>query len=205
MNVTRSIRNLLLGLALLLMVALGALSGCSSGGSSGTGITVPPAADAKQAYSIALSAVSTVAPDGKLLVCQTRKAITASATPSWDFLIGSPKTDDIYTVLVDNGKAQFSTYGKAGLTATQWAEVPRLEAWKIDSNAAHEKAVAVYPNGKDAAYFAGFVTYVPQSATTPKDMRAMRWILSFDPASKGSAPTSTVDVDLTTGAAALAQ
>ena len=151
-----------------------------------------------------MTKLATTAPDAKLLVAQTAAPLTATSTPSWEFLIGSPKTDVIYAVMVSGGKSQSQVYGSAGLKAAEWAAVPTTDAWKIDSNVAHEKAVALNPDGKSAAYIVGFVTYIPKSA--PKSSaKPMVWSVSFDPTSKGKAPTTTVDVDMSTGVASWAK
>ena len=205
MTTTRTSHYIRIGLALALVLAVGALAGCSSG-TSGKSNTSKPSAGmtAKEALKTAVSTLTTAAPDGKLLVAQTAGPVSSTSTPVWEFLIGSPKTDVIYAVVIQQGKGQFEEYGKANLSSAEWAQVPAVDAWKIDSDVAHDKALSVYPNGKTAAYVAGFVTYVPKSASTP-GTKAMTWTYNFDPASKGKAATSTVDVDMVTGAAALAK
>ena len=205
MNLKKTVLYMRLGMALGLVLTIGALAGCGS--SSQTTPTGPSPADtatAKKAFAIAVSTLSTTAPDGKLLVAQASGPITATSTPSWEFLIGSPKTDVIYAVLVTGSKGQFQQYGKAGLSAAEWAAVPAPSAWKIDSNTAHEKAVAVHSPGKSAAYILGFVTYVPKSAKN-STAKPMVWNIQFDPTTQGSAPTSTVDVDMSTGVATYAK
>lgn len=202
----RTARHISIVLALALVLALGALAGCtnSQSGSSSTG-TKPASTTAKDAYNIAYAAVAaTQAPDGKLLVCQAADTITATSAPIWEFLIGSPRTNVVYAVLVKDGKAQSSQYGSAGLSPTEWSAVPSIQEWKIDSPEAHDNALTVYPQGKDAAYFMGFVTYIPQSAKNSTS-KPMTWIVSFDPTTKGTAATSTVDVNMTTGAATIAK
>jgi hypothetical protein len=186
---------------LLLATAIVFAAGCSSGAQA----PVPGALTAKAAYKIAQSTLSTTAPDGKLLVLQAVEPITATSSPTWDFLIGSPKTDVVYQVVVKDGKGESQQYGKAGLTSAQWGEVPADTAWKIDSDVAIANALSVYPNGKNAGYIPGFVTYIPKDAAEYKQVKQMTWIINFDPASQGNAPTSTVEVDLASGQAALAK
>ena len=190
------------GVALAVALVVAALVGCA--GSKSAAPTAPPQTTAKAALTAAMSAVATQAPDGKILVVQTAQPVTATSTPVWEFLIGSPKTSLIYAVQVQGAQARAQPYGKANFTPAEWASVPANDKWKIDSDTALEKALAIYPNGKGAAYLPGFVTYLPKSA---KDTaaRPMKWIITFDPASKGSAATSTVDVDVTTGEATLAK
>lgn len=204
MNPNPIFRSIRVGLALALLLVIGLIAGCTGSSSSGSSSSSQPAVyTAQHAYNVAMSTLSTTAPDGKLLVVQSAAPITPTSTPTWDFLIGSPKTDTIYAVEVAYGQGKFQEYGKAGLTAQEWASVPATSTWKIDSDVAHEKAVAVHAAGKSADYIMGFVTYVPPKATTAT-AKPMTWLVSFDPQVQGSAPTSTVGVDLTTGAAAYA-
>jgi hypothetical protein len=204
-KVNRKTRSIIVGLAVVSMLLIGLLAGCASSTTSTSTPTAPAdTSTAKKAFAVAMSTLSTAAPDGKLLVLESGGAITPTSTPSWQFLIGSPKTGTIYAVNVVNGKGQFQEYGPSGLSAAEWAAVPSIDAWKIDSDAAYQKAVVVHPGGKSAPYIVGFVTYIPKSAgkTTTK---AMQWLVTFDPKAQGKAPTSTVDVDVTTGAAAYAK
>jgi hypothetical protein len=202
----RTARHLGIVLALALVLAAGALAGCGSSNStaSSTTATKPAGLTAKAAYALAIASVATSAPDGKLLVCQAADTLTATATPVWEYLIGSPKTNKVFAVLVQNGKAQASEYGSAGLTPAEWSAVPSTDQWQVDSPQAHDNAVKVYPTGKDAAYFMGFVTYVPKSAAKNASP-SMTWIVSFDPKSLANshATTSTINVDMRTGAATI--
>jgi hypothetical protein len=199
----RSSTILRVGLALAIMMLLGIVAGCSQPQSTAPTSTPPAPKNltAKQAYALALSKATSDVPDAKLLLAQTGGPVTATSTITWQFLVGSPKTDKVWVITVDGSKVTTpAVYGKAGLSPAEWKLVPSADAWKVDSTEGHDKAIAVYTNGKNAAYFMGFVTYVPKAA---KNLGApMKWVVSFDPASKGSAPTSTVNVDLTTGQAA---
>jgi hypothetical protein len=203
MNRTRIARYYLLAIALASVLAIGAVTGCTTAKPAAT-TTPADTSTAKGALTVAMSTLSTAAPDGKLLVAQSAAAITATSTPAWNFLIGSPKTDKIYAVAVMNGKGRFQEYGPAGLSAAEWTSVPATSAWKIDSDTAHTNAVAVHTGGKNASYILGFVTYIPKSAAGTKT-QAMKWFVAFDPKSQGKAPTSTVDVDMVTGAASFAK
>jgi hypothetical protein len=184
----------------LLLIALAA--GCTSN-SANTPSTAPTA---KAAYQIAVSSLSTMAPQGKLLVAQTDGPISATTTTmTWEFLVGDPKSDKVYSVVVANGKAQAQEYAPStGLSKEEWAKIPDVSAWKIDSDQAIQAATKLYPNGKTARFLPGFVTYIPASAKTAT-VKPMTWIFNFDPSTKGSAPTSTVEVDLQTGQAAYAK
>jgi hypothetical protein len=206
-NHMRIARHVRIGLALALVLAIGAIAGCTSNNKtdSSTGEASATAGSAKTAYGVAISSLSTKAPDGKLLVCQAADTITPTSTPVWEFLIGSPKTNAVWAVLVREGKAEASEYGSADLSADEWKAVPEESAWKVDSPQAYDSALKVYPNGKTADYFMGFVTYIPKSAQKENTTKPMTWIVSFDPTSKGTAATSTVNVDMGTGTATLAK
>lgn len=203
---TSIIRSLRVGLALAIMLTIGAAAGCNSKSGASSTTKTKPADTTKVtgAASVALSSVTTAAPDGKILLGQIVSPIATTATPMWEFLVGSPKTGQVYAVLVNNGVGQSKDYGKVVLKAAEWKKVPDVSAWKIDSDVALADALKIYPQGKTSAYSAGFVTFVPSSA--PKTaVKAMTWNINFDPASKGKAPTSTVLVDMVTGATSFAK
>jgi hypothetical protein len=210
-NPTRSAQLLRLGLALAIVLAIGAIAGCSpskpaESTTTTTKTPTPPTVvlTAKQAFAVAISSLTSSMPDGKLLVAQVASPVTATSSPVWEFLIGSPKTGKIVAVMVPNGQVQAQPYGDANLKAAEWASVPTTATWKIDSDIAIAKALAVHPDGKSAGYFMGFVTYVPKAKATPES-KTMEWIVSFDPKAQGKAPTSTVEVNLSTGVAAFAK
>jgi len=204
-NTPKSVRMLL---ALVLLVGALALAACSSSSqtsssSSTSSTTAPTGTTAKDLLPKAMSELSTAAPDGKLLVCQSFQPITTTSTPGWEYLVGSPKSGKVYAVLIMGGKTQFMEYGTAGLSPDQWTQIPSVDEWKIDSDVAHEKALTVYPQGKNAAYYPGFVTYVPKNQQNSNNV-PMTWYVRFDPSSRGNAATDTVLVDMRTGAARLA-
>lgn len=184
-------------------IALAVVLGATLGGCKKSTTTTTPAAGqtAQQALKVAQSAVATVAPDSKLLVVSTA-GVVATEAPVWQYLLGSPKNDTVYAVIVAQGKTeQASEYGKANLSATEWAAVPAPGEWKIDSPDAHAKALAAYSPGTNSTpYTMGFVTYIPQQSTQT-DTKPMTWVVTFDPASMNSkVTTSTVYVNATTGA-----
>jgi hypothetical protein len=177
------------------MIAL--LAGCTS---------APSGTTAKAAYKLAMSSLSTMAPEGKLLIAQATEPINSrTTTAGWEFLVGDPKTNKVFAVIVSNGKAQAQEYGNAGLSASEWAKIPALSEWKIDSDKAIETAVKFYPAGSTAQFFPGFVTYIPQSASQTDTVKPMTWVFDFDPATRGTAPTNTVEVDLRSGVATYAK
>jgi hypothetical protein len=153
---------------------------------------------------VAQSELTTTAPDAKLLVVQTAEATVATATPSWVYLFGSPSTGRTYAVYIVEGKSMGAQeYGSAGLTDDEWSHVPDLDAWKVDSDVAYQKALSASgAKGDPAAYIMGLVTYMPAAETST--VEPFVWNVQFDPGNSG-ATTSTVEVNATTGAAAIAK
>ena len=177
-------------LAMLLLVA-----GCGKQAAS----TTSNAATAKSALPVAVSALSTTAPDAKLLVVQTAEPVTTTSTPVWSYLFGSPKSGKTYLVMVRDGKVMQTTeYGTAGLTAKDWAAIPSTDEWKVDSPAAYDTAKGAAKASDKAAFTIGFINYVPASAKDVSTKPGI-WYVSFDPATSG-ATTGTVGVDVKTGA-----
>lgn len=150
---------------------------------------------------VARSAISTMAPDAKLLLVQTATSLAPTETPVWAYLFGSPTNDKTYVVYVSNGKTmQAAEYGTAGLSEKEWGEVPGTDDWKIDSAAAYDKAVDA--SGLSAApsfYNMGFLTYVPSSDET-NTTKPFVWHVQLIPSGSGDA-TASVRVDAKTGAA----
>lgn len=192
-----SSRSKITTLAVAAILSIALLAGC--GGNSGTTTATGPTA--KGSLPVARSALSTMAPDAKLLVVQTAQAVTATATPVWGYLFGSPKTDKTFVVYVENGKAMAAQeYGTAGLTAQEWAAVPGTDLWKIDSDQAYKTAFAAGGGkGTPEAYAMGLVTYVPKAAAT-STVSPFVWSVVFQPGASG-VTTATIEVDAKTGTA----
>ena len=186
---------------LALAVALGAtVVGCNSSKPPGTTpAPVKAAPTAKAGLEAATSALSTTAPEAKLLVVQTANSVTPTSPPVWSYLFGSPKDDKTYMVYIKGGKlAEPPTeYGTAGLKKDEWAVVPNTDAWKIDSDVAYKTAQEASGAKSEGAYTMGFITHVPTSDKT-STTEAFIWYISFDQASGAS--TGTVQVDAKTGA-----
>jgi hypothetical protein len=198
--------------ALAMALSLGVLAGCTSTTTTGTSTSKPKpvkSADtstAKTSAEFALSELATIAPDGKILLGDSVAPVPATATPIWQFFVASEKKAMVYTVLVTKGKAQHREYAKITLKAAEWAKVPALSAWKIDSGEARLKALTVYPQGKNAQFISQFLTYRPEGASKTGAAKPMTWQVTFDPASnKSKAPTTTILVDMVTGAASFAK
>jgi hypothetical protein len=203
---TRSLRA---ALALILVLLAGSLAACNSGSGSKADTTKPAdTSDTRLAKNAAITALQTVDakhPGVKLLYGQLVSPVTATATPMWQFLVGSPDDNSVYSTMVGGGKARWQSYGSVKMAKAEWSKVPTTTVWKIDSDVALKNALQLYPNGKKGAYFASFMTYLPDAATD-RSTKPMVWTFSFDPSvSKGSAPTSTVIVDMVTGKASFAE
>jgi hypothetical protein len=187
-------------LAAALALAMALLAGCGQ----------TPAAKIKGGptaldnLAVARSALTTRAPDAKLLVVQTAQGVEPTGTPVWGYLFGSPSTDKIYIVYVAHGTSMGAQeYGKAGLSKAEWAKVPGTDSWKIDSPDAYSKALAASgAKGAPRAYMMGLMTYKPQVDTSTAE--PFVWSVRFDPGKSG-ATTRTIDVNANTGAATVSK
>lgn len=200
---TTQSRALRAALALVLVLLAGALAACNSGKKPESELSkvhkFVDTTNAKNAAATALQTVDAKHPGVKLLYGQMIAPTTTTSTAMWQFLLGSPEDSTLYTVIVNSGRAQWQTSGSVTMAKPEWSKVPTMTAWKVDSDVALKKALAVFPNGRKSKYFASFITYLPDSATD-RSIKPMQWVLSFDPSvNKGSAPTSTVLVDMATG------
>jgi hypothetical protein len=185
--------------AALATVATLVLVGCTTS-TTQTPTVVSSVNTARHAYEIARSALSTIAPDGRMLIAETVWPVSATSTPIWQFLIGSPKTGTTYAAVVNQGQGFYQKYSEKALPANEWAAVPLDSAWKVDSDAALTAALGAFPAGKGAPYTERLVTYVPKSAKAPA--KPMTWAVAFQP-QEGA--TTTVEVDVSTGAATLSK
>lgn len=183
-------------LALALLVA-----GC---GSKSSGSTVEPGPTALGSLPAARSALSTMAPDAKLLVVQSAQAVTPTGTPVWAYLFGSPSNDKTFVVYLTGGQSMGAQeYGTAGLSADEWKNVPGTDGWTVDSDTAYTKALAASgAKGDPAAYMMGLLTY--KSAEDTSTIKPFVWRVIFDPGKSG-ATTGTIEVDAKTGAATVAK
>jgi hypothetical protein len=193
-----------LSLALVVALALTVLTatGCGNKAGSSTTPPKPQGQTAKQALPVAESAISTTAPDAKLLLVQTAQAVTPTSTPVWSYLFGSPKSGMLYVVRVADGTAMPpSEYGKATEVGTfEWDKIPNLDQWKVDSDGAYEDAYAVSgAKSVPAQYVMGMLTYVPKTEET-STAQPFVWAVQFDPGTSGAVP-NIINVNATTGAA----
>ncbi len=186
--------RLLLVVALLLTVAT--VTGCGTKKSTTTNVAKPAGETAKNAYPTALTAVeATAAPDAKLLLVQTARTVTPTSTPVWAYLFGSPKSEKLFIVEVQNGKADKPTlYGTAAKGQIEWAKVPGIDQWKIDSDEAYVKAVQAAAIKGTPPYLMGFLTYTPSSQAT-STAEPFVWNVQFT-----SGFTGVIRVNATTGA-----
>ena len=183
-------------LALALLVA-----GC---GSKSSGSTVEPGPTALGSLPAARSALSTMAPDAKLLVVQSAQAVTPTGTPVWAYLFGSPSNDKTFVVYMTGGQSMGAQeYATAGLSADEWKKVPGTDDWTVDSDTAYTKALAESgAKGDPAAYMMGLLTY--KSAEDTSTIKPFVWQVFFDPGKSG-ATTGAIEVDAKTGAASVAK
>jgi hypothetical protein len=182
------------------MLAAGLLAGCAQTPAT----TAAGGATAQAGLKAAQSALSTTAPDAKLLVVQTAQAVSPTATPVWGYLFGSPSTDKTYVVYLSNGKSMgMQEYGTSGLSAADWKKVPSSDAWKVDSDVALSKAWALTgTSGNPPAYLMGFMTFKPKTDTST--VEPFVWSVQFDPGTSGG-PAKAYNVNATTGAASVAK
>lgn len=199
----RSRSKRLLGAVVLVMaLAAAALAGC---GTSSTGSTTPKVATGSTAMGslpVAKAALSTTAPDAVLLVVQTAQAVSTTGTPVWGYLLGSPKTDKTYVVYVAGGKSMgVQEYGKSGLKADEWKQIPSTDKVKIDSDVAVKNALkASGARGVPNAYMIGMLMYKPKTDTST--VEPMVWQVQFDPGKSG-ATSDNITVNAETGATAV--
>jgi len=194
-------RGLRAALALILVLLAGSLVACNSASDSKADLksATNDTSLAKNAAATALQTINAKHPGVKLLYCQMVSPTNATSTPMWQFLIGSPDDNSVYSAMVGNGQARWQSYGSVKMGKAEWSKVPTTTVWKIDSDVALKKALELFPNGKKGTYFASFMTYLPDAATD-RSTTPMQWMFNFDPTlGKGSAPTSTVMVDMVTG------
>ncbi|PKQ15719.1 MAG: hypothetical protein CVT67_08355 [Actinobacteria bacterium HGW-Actinobacteria-7] len=193
-------RTRLIGVVLVavLALAMALLAGCGKKAAP----VVENGPSALGSLAVAQSALSTTAPDAKLLLVQTVQGVEPTGTPTWAFLFGSPTSDKTYVVYMAGGKSMGSEeYGTAGLDKTQWAAVPGLETWKIDSDEAYTKAfTAGGGKGVPLAYVMGLTTYKPEGVTST--VEPFVWSVQFDPGESG-VTTSPVNVNASTGEASI--
>lgn len=200
MKKARSTAALTFILALALTLSALGVAGCGKKATTSTAPTKPQGQTAKEALSKAQSALSTTAPDAKLLLIQTAGAVTPTSTPVWAYLFGSPKTGELYVVRVAGGAAMPpSVYGKAADLGTfEWDKVPNLDQWKVDSAEAYDKALkASGAKGDPRQWVMGFLTYVPKTESTQTATPFM-WSVQFDPGTSGASP-NVIEVNATTG------
>lgn len=190
-----AVATALAAVALLLLAA-----GCGSKSST----TTKSGPTALGSLSNARSSLSTMAPDAKLLLVQMAQGTTPTSTPAWAYLFGSPSNDKTFVVYTTEGKVmQAGEYGQAGLSADEWKKVPGTEDWKVDSDEAYKKALAVSgAKGDPAGYYMGLMIYKATEDTST--IKPLVWQVFFDPGESG-ATTSTVEVDAKTGAASVAK
>jgi hypothetical protein len=182
------VATLVLGAALLV--------GCTKTAAVKTGPT------ARGNLPVAQSALSTTAPDAKLMSVRTYQPTGPTEAPAWIFLFGSPSMNSLFRVYVTNGQLVFvQPAGGVGLAASAWAAMPGTDAWTVDSDAAFAKAAAATKAvGTASAYSMGFETI--KSSMDASAAQPFVWRVTLYTGSTNTT-MSTVDVNATTGAASI--
>lgn len=170
----------------------------------GTTAAEKPAASgptARGGLGVARAALSTAAPDAKLLLVQTVQPATETSGPVWGYLYGSQQADTTYLVYVQDGELiQVQKYGQVGLSAQQWAEVPGDDDWSIDSDQAVKAAAqALGATSTPGAFLMGMQTYVPETTATAQVAKPLTWYISLPSAMMSGDVSGTIMVDAKTG------
>ncbi len=194
------VRSVVLGMILVVAVALASvLSGC---GADSKTADAPPLGTkdltALQALKVAQDSIESVAPDARVLIVTTTRVVEPTATPEWQFLLGSPASNMTYAVVVTEGQAMASPYTTSTLSADEWAALPSGEDIKVDSDEARSKALKAYPDGTDDVYVINLLAGAP-GVPTSSLTKPMTWVVMFDPTRASGDQTSTVEIDATTG------
>jgi hypothetical protein len=189
-----------LSVLVILIVALALVAGLLVGCGKNPGAGAKVGSTALDNLSVARSALSTVAPDAKLLVARLATDTVPGAAEVWGYYFGSPATDEGYFVHLANGLSMgWQDDGRVGLTPGEWAAVPGTDAWKVDSDVAYAKAVAASGlSTSPAGYMMGLETYKFSDDTST--VEPFVWRVLLYPAASAEA-TIHVDVNATTGAA----
>lgn len=147
---------------------------------------------------VARSSATSEAPDARLLVASTSDRTAPGAVPTWNYFFGSPSKGKTYLIVVAHGTSMpAQEVNDTGYSTGELSKVPDATAWKIDSDIAYAKAFAASGfKAKPAAYTMGLETYQAQSDTST--VRPFVWRVRLFPAD-GSASTTTIDVNATTG------
>jgi hypothetical protein len=152
-------------------------------------------------YNAAEKSMKAVQPDAVFIVAQTPGVISADPSPEWIYLFASKKTNKGYAVTIAKGKSDkpLEISNKA-LLANEWAKIPPVSDWKIDSDVALEKASAAYTQRFGAKppvkYGMAMPAFVSDSAANKATgFKNMVWMVMFDPEGKAR----PIQVDAQTG------
>lgn len=155
--------------------------------------------------STAESALTTMAPDARLLVVGGDVTPASGTAPVWTYLFGAPDTGLMYSVSISNGNSMGATdLGTSPLTEDEWDAVPANGSWELDSDAALEKALAFAGLEEPPATYSMLLnSYIPEASVSERPTEAMVWYVSFGADDSGEAGR-VVAVDATTGEASFA-
>jgi hypothetical protein len=152
-------------------------------------------------YSAAEKAMKAVQPDAVFIVAETPGVISTDPSPEWIYLFASKKTNKGYAVTIAKGKSDKPLeLSSEALLADEWAKVPPVSDWKIDSDVTLEKASAAYTQRfgakPPAKYGMAMPAFVSDSAANKSGgFKNMVWMVMFDP--EGTA--RPIQVDARTG------
>ena len=152
-------------------------------------------------YNAAEKAMKAVKPDAVFIGAQTSGVISTVPSPVWVYLFADKKTNKGYAVTIAKGKSDKPLkLSSAALLANEWAKVPPVSDWKIDSDVALKKASAAYTQRFGAKaptkYGMAMPVFVSDSAANKsRGFKNMVWMVMFDP--EGTA--RSIQVDAKTG------
>lgn len=190
-------------MALALAVAL--LPGCGTKGDTvpKTGSVPKTGPTALDNLGTARSALSTMAPDARLLTVRLAgDTLSVGQIPVWVYFFGSPSTDKGYIVGATDGLSMGAREVRTvGLSSSDWAAVPGTGSWKIDSDVAYTKALEVSGlSDRPKGYMMGVKTY--RFSTDTSTVEPFVWRVLLYPGVSGET-TIHVDVNATTGEASV--
>lgn len=194
-GIGRPVRTIL---ALSTIALLFAVAACS-------GEAEEPIDTASSNLSTAESALTTMAPDARLLVVGGDVTPASGTTPVWTYLFGAPDTGQMYSVSISNGNSMGATdIGVSPLAEDEWDAVPANGSWTLDSDEALEKALEFAGLEEAPSTYSMLLnSYVPEASVSERPAEAMVWYVSFGADESGEAGR-VVAIDATTGEARFA-
>lgn len=190
------------------ILAIGALAGCSAGGttsSSGEATATPSSRGVSglAAFPKAIASVRQSVPDSQFLLVQTAQVATSTPPASWSFIFASKKAGKLYMVTVDQGQAAAPVVlGTSTIAPGDYAKIPEPSGWLVDTDKVYQAAVEAYRQRYGTAppvqYTMGLASFVPKG--TNSAIKPFVFKVSFAPATSGGTPR-VIEVDAATGKA----